>query len=1335
MTRRILTWGGIVLLVVLCLPVLMLAIAVGLANVDAGRHLIEQQTASLTGGMVRIEGLSGRFPDALRASRIKVADVRGIYLTVTGLTLDWSPSKLLKHVAAIDQLAAQTVTLSRLPVLDSVATPSSGSAFSLPVRIVLASFKVGKATIEAPVTGIAADLTLNGSGELRALTAGTAQLDIKRLDSPGTYRAEADLNNATITASVTAQEPAQGLIASIAHLPDLGTVSIKGDIKGARGALTAKLAVSAGPLTANASGSIDSVHDTADLTLHAQAPAMRPAPGIGWQRILVDAHVQGPFTKPDATGTIRLNGLAVPGATIRALSADVTGNAGHADLHATIDGLRLPGPKPDLLATTPVVLDAAVTLYQPDRPAIFHLHHALLDLSGTAHVGTEPNIQAHLILPDLAPLAQAGGVDLHGHTALDLTATRGGDATTATVQGSVAITGGLAPAPALIGNEGTIDLAATIHGKDIALSRLAVTGKSVAIGAKGTLSRQAIDLDWSVTLEDLGLIGPKLAGTLEAKGHAGGTLSDLAVKADVTADIAAQGYRSGQVTAHIDATSLPTAPKASVTAEGTLLDSPLSVALTADRTDGALHAGVTSLSWKSLQAGGTASMAPGATLPIGDLRLSFANLADLQPLLGRKLAGAADVTLTADVQAAHLAVRLTDVSVPETADLRALTLDATVTDLAADPAIDATMTADGVSAGPVRGASVRVTAKGHLDAIATGITAAAPDVSGSPVRFATNAMLDAKNRVVTLAKLDAGWKDQTLRLLEPARFDLDDGVTIHRLRLGFQQAELTLSGKAGNTLNLIAALRNLPADVAAVADPSLAADGTIGADMRLTGTPYRPEGTVKITASQVRLRQGAGRALPPADLAANVTLLGTSARIDTRVTAGKTRITVTGTAPLSATGPIDLRADAGVDLAMLDPILSAQGRRARGNVTVAASIRGTVVAPRVEGTASLQNGDLTDYALGAHLHNLTASIEANGNTVRLTRFAGKAGSGTLGGSGTIGLAGAMPVDLHFTADHARPLASDRLTATMNADVTVRGDLQGALEADGTLTVLRADIRIPDTLPPSIAVLPVRDANAPPPKPAAPTTESSLALNLTLSAPQQVFVRGRGLDAELGGTIHIRGTATDPQPDGGLTLRRGTLSIIGTTLTFTDGTVTFNGADITDPSLNFVASSTTSAITATLTVSGSAKDPKITLSSSPDMPQDEILSQLLFNTTTSKLSPLQLAQIASALASLSGVTGGFDPLDRLRSAFGLDRLSVGSNTAGNPTLEGGRYVARGVYVGARQSTSGGGPQAIVQLDLAKGLKLEATAGSSQGTATGATGSADAASVGVTYQFDY
>ena len=215
----------------------------------------------------------------------------------------------------------------------------------------------------------------------------------------------------------------------------------------------------------------------------------------------------------------------------------------------------------------------------------------------------------------------------------------------------------------------------------------------------------------------------------------------------------------------------------------------------------------------------------------------------------------------------------------------------------------------------------------------------------------------------------------------------------------------------------------------------------------------------------------------------------------------------------------------------------------------------------------------------------------------------------------------------------------------------------------------------------------------------------------------------------------RAPPAKPIPSGGLHLRRGTFSLVGSTLNFTEGTIDFSGAGIADPSIHFIATSTTATMIATLTISGSAKNPKIVLSSVPDMPQDEILAQLLFNSSTSKLSPFQLAEIAAALASMSGATSNFDPLESLRSKFGLDRLSVGSNSSGSPTLEAGTYLARGVYLGAKQSASGGGLQATVQIDLTKGLKLETTAGSGNTSATGSTSSADAASVGLTYQFEY
>jgi translocation and assembly module TamB len=272
----------------------------------------------------------------------------------------------------------------------------------------------------------------------------------------------------------------------------------------------------------------------------------------------------------------------------------------------------------------------------------------------------------------------------------------------------------------------------------------------------------------------------------------------------------------------------------------------------------------------------------------------------------------------------------------------------------------------------------------------------------------------------------------------------------------------------------------------------------------------------------------------------------------------------------------------------------------------------------------------------------------------------------------------------------------------------------------------------------VVTIPVRVAGTPPPPPAKPRKLlADIALNLTVEAPQQIFVRGRGLNAELGGTIRISGTTNAMQTLGGLKLIRGSFNLVGNTLNFDSGDIDFNGASITDPALHLVATSIGSNMTATLTVSGTARDPKVTLTSVPPLPQDQILAQLLFHTNAGALSPFQLAGIAAALAEISGQGSALtNPLQGLQNALGLSQLGIGTGPNGQATLQAGRYITRRIYVGAQQATGGAGAQATVQVDLAKGLKLNATAGSGETTsAIGSTGESNGASVGVTYQFQY
>jgi translocation and assembly module TamB len=286
----------------------------------------------------------------------------------------------------------------------------------------------------------------------------------------------------------------------------------------------------------------------------------------------------------------------------------------------------------------------------------------------------------------------------------------------------------------------------------------------------------------------------------------------------------------------------------------------------------------------------------------------------------------------------------------------------------------------------------------------------------------------------------------------------------------------------------------------------------------------------------------------------------------------------------------------------------------------------------------------------------------------------------------------------------------------------------------------------------VAVLDVRR----PGQQVAPERSSSIPINLNFAvdAPRAVFVRGRGLNAEVGGALHVGGTSDEPNISGGFDLRSGTINLAGTTLTFTSGRLSFNGTGVKkqiDPTLDFTATSTASGVSSTLNIGGYADSPVITLSSTPEMAQDEILSRLLFGVSVTQLTTLQIAQIAAALASMTGIGGGgFNPINAVQRRLRLDRLAISGNTNGaapasstttaqgtntGATIEAGRYVSSRVYVGAKQFTTGT-TQAQVQIDLTKSLKVQTTLGTGGGTVQGVTPQNDpGSSIGLSYQFEY
>jgi translocation and assembly module TamB len=435
------------------------------------------------------------------------------------------------------------------------------------------------------------------------------------------------------------------------------------------------------------------------------------------------------------------------------------------------------------------------------------------------------------------------------------------------------------------------------------------------------------------------------------------------------------------------------------------------------------------------------------------------------------------------------------------------------------------------------------------------------------------------------------------------------------------------------------------------------------------------------------------------------------------------------------------------DLAPFSPALGLMVRNVTGTLRPDLTLNIAGDAVTGSGTIALANATLALPDAGLRLSGGEALLSLQGDTLQVQRLNFQtARNGSISATGTVRLdpAQGFPVDLAVTSQRALVANRPDLLATASANVRIAGSSLSGFDVSGPITIDRAEISLSGSQAGAFPTVAVREINgtaqsgtatAPPPPPPIPAgpkppPANGVRLNLTVQAPQAVFVRGRGLDAEVGGQFTVTGDPSAPAVLGNLTLRHGDFNLVGHRLSFTRGNVSLVSATTIDPLLDFVATTTVQGTTIEVDITGSARAPKIELSSSPSLPQDEAMALLLFGKPASGLSPFELLSAAQALAELTGtLPSGGGILARLRGGLGLDQLSINSrsNSSGSgstTTVEGGRYVAPGVYVGARQGASAGSSRGVVEIEVLRHTKIE-----------GDIGADSTGRVGVKMEWDY
>ncbi|CAN7337230.1 translocation/assembly module TamB domain-containing protein [Pararhizobium sp. LjRoot255] len=877
-----------------------------------------------------------------------------------------------------------------------------------------------------------------------------------------------------------------------------------------------------------------------------------------------------------------------------------------------------------------------------------------------------------------------------------------------------------------------VDVAGTLAtGPDgaVNVTNLNVTSSTLQAAGSVALKSQSLTATLTGTVLDLGKVLADAEGQANFTVDATGPLDNLGLKADITsrgATLAGRTLSDLQLTA--DATANPKNPQAKITATGALGGQAINVKADLVSKDGRTSVPVLQVRIGENTLNGVVDFTSNF-LPQGTIDFTFPDVGLLAAMAGEKasgdLSGSASIKSDGGVTSIALKASGSGIKRGDLVITRPVA-DITIADLKA-LAIKGNLSVETFAQGANRVSGLK------LDFVQqANQTNVALDGSydGAPLKLRADIQTAGGKTTVDLASFTATPRKIPVKLSAPTTISIENGTfSLQNLTIAASGGTIVITGSAGEKLDLAINLKALPARLANTFAPSLGADGAITGTVGVKGTSAAPVATYDLRWANAVVAQAKSAGVSALDVTAEGQFADNTVTLDATIS-GAGGLSFRGGGKLGLTGkrPIDMKFSGNLPFSLAAGLLAQQGFTLTGAANVDLAIKGTATAPQITGTISTSGARLVDVRRNLAITDLTANIALDGKQATISKLSGRlASGGSLDVTGTVGIApgSGFPADLSIRLDNATYVDGNLFTANVDGAMTLKGSLIATPMLGGAVTIHKAAITIPEKLPASLSEINIKHKNAPAKirqmqadvkKDTASSggaKSSSIAFDLTVNSPGKLFVRGRGIDAELGGDLTIRGTAVQPAVSGGFEMRRGRLEILGKRLDFSDGTISFGGNLI--PTLDLDATSTAGSTTITVNVAGPANNPTVTFSSSPALPQDEILAQLIFNRSLSNLSALQIAQLASAVSQLAGGKST-SLLDGLRNKLGVDDLDISTDASGGAQVTAGKYLNDRTYLQLQSGSEAGGGKAIINLDVGRGVKLRGEAGSS-GTGAG------------------
>ena len=414
--------------------------------------------------------------------------------------------------------------------------------------------------------------------------------------------------------------------------------------------------------------------------------------------------------------------------------------------------------------------------------------------------------------------------------------------------------------------------------------------------------------------------------------------------------------------------------------------------------------------------------------------------------------------------------------------------------------------------------------------------------------------------------------------------------------------------------------------------------------------------------------------------------------------------------------PLAISSKGNVGLNWINHFIDRDIQSISGKLILDALLDGSLAQPRLKGSLDLLNGSYENSLSQTSIKEAEIKLafdEKSINIVKAEATDGHTGEITLNGKVDLADGDNGLIDITLNLNNASIVRREDIEGDVSGRIQLLGDLKNMLlkgDIDITPFQIMLDL-IPKDAIPEIEVS-IKEEDSKPQ--IGPIASPNVSLNIQLNVDQQAYIRGRGLDAELKGKLKLTGSMSKPSYNGQFNVIRGSFELFAKTFKLEEGDVLFSNDAVSlfvqgrykGKDLTFIAS-----------LSGTLDDLKIELRTEPSLPEDEALARLLFGRSVRNITPFQAIQLASAIQTMRGEGGKFDPLGTARDILHVDNISIESQetSEGNGIAVGlGKYITEGVYVEIVRTPEPTQPwEGSIEVELTPNINLETTTGGSSG----------------------